>query len=381
MFVLDYCISVFLTISFAFGALAIIYGWWKTPIYRARPGWLDYIKVSIIIAARNEEDTIPLILADLLAQDYPSEFMEIIVVDDHSNDSTALKVLEFEKFGVKLIQLNESNALNSYKKKAISVAIDQSKGEFILTTDADCRMGPKWVKTMTQFYREGEYKMVSAGVAFLEDGSPFQKFQSMEFSMLIGLGAAAIQIGNPFTCNGANLGYSKSAFYELGGFKGIDDLASGDDELLLHKVASHFPGKIGFVKSRDALIFTHAKTYISEFIKQRRRWASKSVKYRNRRMIIFSVGAFFFNAFILLNFILGLFFPELRPLFLVQIGTKIVLELFIMAPVLKFMGQLKFLIHSLILLPIYFIAYIFYIVYIGIVGNSGKYEWKGRMVR
>lgn len=366
--------------GYLIGGLAFIYGWWRTPLYIPSFSNFDFPKVSVIIAARNEEDTIPLILKDLLMQDYPKDLLEIIVIDDHSTDNTTLQVLEFNDSQIHLIRLNESEPLNSYKKKAISKGIDQSTGDFILTTDADCRMGRHWVRTMAQFYIEGKYKMVSAGVAFLDKGNFFQRFQSMEFSILIGLGAASIRNGYPFTCNGANLGYSKSVFYELGGFSGIDNLASGDDELLLHKVSSHYPGEIGFVKSKEALVYTHAKENIQDFVKQRKRWASKSLKYKNRKMILVSVIAFFFNIFTLINLILVWFIPELRILLIIQILVKGILELFLMGPILKFMGQLDFLLKSIFLLPFYFWAYTYYIVFVGLSGNTGKYEWKGRMV-
>jgi cellulose synthase/poly-beta-1,6-N-acetylglucosamine synthase-like glycosyltransferase len=71
--------------------------------------------------------------------------------------------------------------------------------------------------------------------------------QTLEFSYLIGIGAAFIGNGRASTCNGANLAYRKDVFYEVGGFKGIDDLASGDDELL-QKVAEKYPNRIGFFK-------------------------------------------------------------------------------------------------------------------------------------
>jgi cellulose synthase/poly-beta-1,6-N-acetylglucosamine synthase-like glycosyltransferase len=91
-------------------------------------------------------------------------------------------------------------------------------------------------------------------VVFFEEKSYFERLQTLEFLYLIGLGAATIGNKKPSTCNGANLAYTKEVFEELKGFQGIDDLASGDDELFLHKVAAKYPDKIGFCKSFDALV-------------------------------------------------------------------------------------------------------------------------------
>ncbi|WP_309485956.1 glycosyltransferase [Sphingobacterium spiritivorum] len=108
--------------------------------------------VSVLIAARNEEQVIERTINCLLNQDYPKELLEIIVIDDHSTDRTAEIVRLYAVKGVKLLQMNESDKLNSYKKKAISNAIDIAQGEIIVTTDADCRMGRHWLSTVVGFF-------------------------------------------------------------------------------------------------------------------------------------------------------------------------------------------------------------------------------------
>ena len=128
------------------------------------------------------------------------------------------------------------------------------------------------------YYETFSPVMISSPVTYFEETSLFERMQTLEFYSLIGTGAAFIGNKRASTCNGANLAYRKDVFYEVGGFKGIDDLASGDDELLLQKVAERYPGEIGFLKLYDAVVFTHAKHTLQSFIQQRRRWASKSVK-------------------------------------------------------------------------------------------------------
>src|SRR5581483_2996565 len=128
-------------------------------------------------------------------------------------------------------------------------------------------------------YETRDYFMISSPVAYFEERSLFELMQTLEFYYLIGIGAAFIGNKKASTCNGANLAYKKETFYTVGGFKGIDDLASGDDELLLQKVARQYKGRIGFLKQREAIVYTHAKHTLGSFLKQRRRWASKSTHY------------------------------------------------------------------------------------------------------
>ncbi len=369
-------ITSFLTVLYVVVVIAFIRGWYR--LYDFIPDLkTGRTKVSVIVAARNEEAIISNTLDDLVAQHYNKELTEIIFIDDHSTDRTAEIIRSYADRGVKLIQLNEDRALNSYKKKAIQTAIGESTGDLIVTTDADCRMGPDWLSTIVAFYEEKGYKMISSPVAYFEERSFFERAQSLEFLYLIGLGASTIGNKRPSTCNGANLTYEKAAFYEVGGFKGIDDLASGDDELLLHKMAAKYDNHIGFLKNSNAVVFTHAKPSLAEFIQQRKRWASKSTRYKNKSIIVLGVCIWLFNLSILMNVGIGLFIGFYFKLAIFQLLAKILVEFLFLWGVTGFARRRSLL----VLLPLLNLLHILYIVYIGVAGNSGKYNWKGRMVR
>jgi len=369
-------LSAILTLVYGFLVLTFLRGWHELVNFRPNKS-TPKTKVSIIVAARDEEQNITRTIEDLVAQRYPKHLTEIIFIDDHSTDRTAEIVLSYADQGVRLIMLNENRALNSYKKKAIQTAIGTCSGDFIITTDADCRMGENWLATIVNYYETKHYKMISSPVAYFEEKSFFERLQSLEFLYLIGLGASTIGNKQPSTCNGANLAYEKKSFYEVGGFQGIDDLASGDDELLLHKIAAKYPDRIGFLKNRDAIVYTHAKENLYSFLQQRKRWASKSTRYKNKAIIVLGVFVWVFNVSILANFIAGLLIPELLLITCSQLVIKLVLESLFLWDVTGFARR-----RSLLLLtPILTVVHIFYMVYIGIAGNSGKYNWKGRMVR
>ncbi|MBC6111120.1 glycosyltransferase [Pedobacter fastidiosus] len=369
-------LSAALTLIYGFLVLSFSRGWHKL-IYFNPKNLEPKTKVSIIVAARDEEENITKTIEDLIAQKYPKALTEIIIIDDHSTDRTAEIVLSYSDRNVKLIKLNEDRALNSYKKKAIQTAIGTCIGDLIITTDADCRMGENWLSTVVSLYEERDYKMISSPVAYFQEKSFFERLQSLEFLYLIGLGASTIGNKQPSTCNGANLAYEKKTFYEVGGFQGIDDLASGDDELLLHKIAAKYPDRIGFLKNREAIVYTHAKENLSAFIQQRKRWASKSTRYKNKAIIVLGVLIWIFNLSILGNFIAGLFFPEFLTVTFYQLLVKMILETLFLWDVTGFAKRRSLL----ILIPVLNVLHVLYMVYIGIAGNSGKYNWKGRMVR
>lgn len=369
-------LSLLLTGLFLSVTIYVIIGWNAVKSPQIKLSGFN-TKVTVLIAARNEEDKIHLTIEDILAQDYPKHLTEIIIVDDHSTDRTSEIIGSYASLGVQLLQLNEDKPLNSYKKKAISEAIKLSQGDFMVATDADCRMGSKWLSTVVGYYEMEQPFMISSPVSYFEEKSLFERMQALEFYSLIATGAAFIGNGRASTCNGANLAYRKDIFNEVGGFKGIDDLASGDDELLLQKVAARFPGKIGFLKLYDAVVFTHAKHNIAAFLQQRRRWASKSVKYKDKKVVALVVGLWLFNVSVLINLALGFYDIFFFKLFALQFLLTFVAELMLLLPVTIFFRRPKLMALLIISIPLYLV----YFVYIGIIGNKGKYIWKGRMVR
>ncbi len=114
--------------------------------------------ISVIIAARNEEANINGLLQSLYDQQYPKELYEVIIIDDHSTDTTwsLLQGQDFLPMQVKPLQLSafveERSAIASYKKKAIETGINAAAGTLIVTTDADCRFNPMWLQTIAAFY-------------------------------------------------------------------------------------------------------------------------------------------------------------------------------------------------------------------------------------
>ncbi len=376
MIALHSTISLLLTGLYLFILVYLIKGW--SALKRPRIGANSPVtKVTILIAARNEEARINYTIDDLLAQDYPKHLTEIIIVDDHSTDRTADIIRSYADRGIKLLQLNEDKPLNSYKKKAIAQAINLSGGELMVATDADCRMGTKWLSSIVNHFELSGSVMISSPVAYFEEKSLFEYMQTLEFAYLIGIGAAFIGNGKASTCNGANLAYRKDVFYEVGGFKGIDDLASGDDELLLQKVAERFPGRIGFLKSREAVVYTHAKHTLNEFLQQRRRWASKSTKYKDKKIVALAVGIWLFNLSLLVNAGLGFYNVYFFKLFALQFFLKYFFELAFLLPITTFFKRPGLVGLLILIIPVHII----YFVYIGMMGNTRKYVWKGRLVR
>lgn len=337
---------------------------------------------SIIIPARNESANIEICLNSVFAQKYPKNIYEVIVVDDYSSDTTAdiVKKIQKQYSNLHLIQLDKllhEKQLNSYKKKAIEIAIHQSVGEFIVTTDADCILPPNWLYNFDTYIRENNSVFVAGPVRFQDNGSFVSKFQCLDFMSLQGITAAAVGAGFHSMCNGANLAYSKKVFMEVGGFKGIDDIASGDDMMLMHKIYKQHKRRIGFLFSKDAVALTKPMPTWRDFFNQRIRWASKADKFDDKRIIIVLALIYLLNVSFIALPIIAFWYGQVWYWWGIMLLVKVLIELRFMLPVSKFFNQQILLLWFPVMQPFHIV----YTVMAGWLGKFGKYKWKGRTVK
>lgn len=365
-------ILLYITIAlFVLYSLLIIYYWlaWKSiPDYLPSSS-SPQTRISVIIPARNEEENIGLLLQALQEQTYPKELFEVIVVDDHSTDSTVKVIQLFQS--VKLIQLKE-DSINSYKKKAIETGIESATGDLIVTTDADCIPPREWLQTIAAFKEENSSVFIAAPVVFDCNSSILQVLQAMDFMVLQGITGAAVYKKQLSMCNGANLAYTKKNFKEVNGFRGIDKIASGDDMLLMHKIAKQHPEKVHYLKSKDATVSTQPMKTWKEFFNQRIRWASKAKHYNDKRIVLVLLLVYLFNLSFLLLLIAGCWFW-----FIGLWIAKTMIEFPFVFSISSFFGKRSLMKYFFFFQPMH----IFYTIISGLLGQFGKYEWKGRKVK
>ena len=371
-------IAVLLSLLYALLILYYRDGWLRLPEYRPDNTLTPITKVSILIPARNEEANIGPLLKDIMAQYYPPELMEVIVIDDHSTDRTADITSSFK--GVTCISLSdftEGKFLNAYKKKAIEIAIQQSNGELIITTDADCRMCQYWVRSIVRYYETYRHQLIASPVLFTTDNSWFQTFQSIDFTAMQGITGALSATHSGTMCNGANLAYTRKAFNAVNGFNGIDDIASGDDMLLMHKIEQRFPRKTSYLKCKDAIVYTSPMPTLKTFLQQRTRWASKANTFEDKRITAVLAIVYLFNLLFPVLLIASFFNNQSISAFIFLWLLKTALEVSLLLPVSAFFHKKKELTYFALLQFIH----IPYVLYAGLRGQTGTYEWKGRQVR
>ena len=334
--------------------------------------------ISVIIPFRNEENTILDNLASLESQSISKDRYEVIYVDDNSNDNS-VEILgnAIQSKNIFIIHSDAKTEKRAHKKLALQKAIRLAKGELIITTDADCVHGRDWLKTLSNMF---DYKtaFVSGPVEFIDDESTFTKFQRLEFSGLILVGAGLIGLKKPLICNAANLGFRKSVYEMVGGYDDNLNLSSGDDEFLMQKISRETSLQIKFCFDRSAMSYTKPNSTLSEFFNQRKRWASKSFYYVKKSTTFALTLIYLFYLGLLVQLILGIFYSDL---FFLSLGFSLMLKFVTEYQVVQIESEELF---SKVNAKLFLLAEFFQIPYIiisGISGLFGNYKWKGRKIK
>ncbi len=317
----------------------------------------------------------------ILNQFYPSKQFELIVVDDHSTDATPKILAAISDPRLQVLSLAEfiEKDTTAFKKKALSIAIERAQGDLIVTTDGDCIAPNRWLQRIAHLYETEEVRFIAAPVNFYREKNLLERFQSLDFTGMMGITGAGIEGRFMNMCNGANLAYDKAAFYEVKGFEGIDHLASGDDMLLMQKIAQRYPGSIAYLKNAQATILTPAQASLQDFFEQRIRWASKSSDYKEWQVTfmlglvwLFCMSMLFSLGFIFLWGIIALYW------FLIQLLAKSIMDYLLLRRTTSFFNRPD-------LMRSFIPSQLMHIIYIIVIGTLSifikKYNWKGRLSR
>ncbi|GBE30598.1 beta-monoglucosyldiacylglycerol synthase [bacterium BMS3Bbin04] len=267
---------------------------------------------SIVVAARDEETRIGRLMDCLEAQDYPTHKFEVIVVDDRSTDSTGdlVRNRSNETMRYKVIRIRDGeNQGRAPKKYALSRGIALATGEIIVTTDADCWMGPLWLRTLLSPFKDEEVQGVTGTSRFIRSKHApkpwWSDLESLEHLSYSVMAAGSIGSGHVTNAHGSNLAARRCAYERIGGYSSNDRITSGDDVFLLQDIVKH-GGEVRFVERQEAYVFSHPVNTAREWVNQRARWSSKGFYYPPFLMFLV-VGTFFYYLMVAISLPLAIF--------------------------------------------------------------------------
>lgn len=357
-----------ITCIYAFIVIAAIYGWMhpKTPFLHQE---LPYI--SVVIAVRNEEEKITKTIQYLKLQDYPSHLFEVIIINDHSEDSTGI-ILENEcaHYPNFHVYLAPKDCIG--KKQAIAYAQSLTKGEYILFTDGDCTMNSKWISTFVAHIPANKSCFLFGPVDHIHEIKLTEHFFTLDFLSIVSMQGGLANINHSFSCNAANMLISKKLILTSKN----DKFASGDDVFVLHATKKDSENHIQFIQNTNALVYTHAPKTIHDFIQQRIRWSSKSTGYKDIDSLVIANSVYLENASIFVAFFISIFYIQFLPIALTLLIIKIIIDSIFFYTTLPFFNKKRLFLLSIPFQIFYFI----YITLIPIFALIQPLFWKGRRI-
>ncbi len=325
--------------------------------------------ISIVIAAKNEENRIYPLLDSLAKIDYSRDKFEVIIVDDASTDHTyqVASVFAGDKKNWQVLQMDNASDRFHAKKMALHKGIENSSGELVFVTDADCRVPVSWLKKISAFFTD-ETNMV-LGFSPLEK-KPGWRGSLLDFDNLFSaiVAAAPTMLGFPLSSVGRNMAFRRSAYDEIGGYASLTNFRSGDDIHLTERMRDHCKGKITFCADPGSFVYTQPPDTGREIWYQQVR--------KNSKIMDKSLKSASFSVFLFIALMLYIFIPVINSAWLIpwliMLGLKFAAE-FIALLISVRIFKLPKLIPWL---PVMQIFYPFYVTLLGIIGWLHLYKWK-----
>lgn len=331
---------------------------------------------TVIIPFRNESKNLPSLLGSLAKINYPKKLFEVLLVNDDSSDDSVQLIQSFLKeypsLPLRILQ-NEWNSA-SPKKDAITTAINQSQFDWILTTDADCILPKTWLQTYNTYIIENEPIFIAGLVSYQNKEGFLHQFQQFDWMSLVGVTIGSFGWQKPLLCSGANLGYSKQAFLKVDGFKGNDQVASGDDVFLLHKMQNAYSGKVSFLNAEEAIVTTKSESTWQALYHQRIRWAAKTSKIPNLFITFIGIQIALTNLLLLSLLSISLFIETAAFYLGIFFIIKLLVDWLLVekaARILKQKVNFLFWLLSSIWYPFFSVSVLF-------ISLFSSYTWKGR---
>jgi cellulose synthase/poly-beta-1,6-N-acetylglucosamine synthase-like glycosyltransferase len=365
----------------------------RRTVARSHDGWneesLPLPLVTVLVAARNEEHNLPHLLEALLCQDWPADRLQIVVVNDRSEDHTAQVLAEASARHPGRIETVHVTALPpgiGPKKHALLRGLEVARGTWICVTDADCTFGSGWLRALARHFVPGTGMVVGPSV-FQEPENDSARVgghgllsgaAALEFASYSVASAAFIAARFPVIASANNLAYRRSAFEAIGGFARHTSVVNGDDDLLLQDLHHARNWELAFAAEPDAVVRTLPPEGPRAFWEQRKRWAGTCLHYRLAPKIIL-VAVFTFYAGILALLLVGATGLSTHARFIGGIGLigfalKTATDFILLYAGLRLFGLTALLRHfpiaALFQLPLLFAAVV--------IGSMGRFTWKGQ---
>jgi cellulose synthase/poly-beta-1,6-N-acetylglucosamine synthase-like glycosyltransferase len=229
-------------------------------------------RAEVVVAVRDEEGTLPRLLASLRAQTLDGCLF--LFVDDRSTDGTARLLDDFcAAVGARARVIhNRAEPVGlTGKQAALDCAFAEVRGDVLLFTDGDCLLPPGWAEEMLLHFLDARVGVVLGRIELAEGTSFLGRFQAFEQPLLNQYNFGSVGIGIPTGCFGNNMGVRAAAVKESGGFRSLGYSVT-EDAMLLDALCRRGGWRVKICTSTRSAATTIPKESWTEYINQHIRW-------------------------------------------------------------------------------------------------------------
>lgn len=220
--------------------------------------------VSVIVPAYNEGALIQQSIRSIFELDYPR--LEIVVVDDGSEDDTCRRARTFEgdhgRVRVKVIR-----KANGGKASALNMGIASARGELVLCMDADSTLAPGSLRAAVSRFADPNLAAVAGNVKVANRSNLLARLQALEYVEGLNMVRQAQSFFRAVNVVPGPIGvFRRSALEQVGGY--ASDTFAEDCDLTLELLTHGF--KIQY--EPRAIAYTEVPEHVLDLLKQRYRW-------------------------------------------------------------------------------------------------------------
>ena len=251
-------------------------------------------KISILVALRDEEQTLEACVESLLQLDYPKKSLEILLINDRSSDGTSelVEKMKSKSDVIETFHIKTGIPGLSGKANAIAQGMENCSGELILVTDGDCRVPANWAKTHAAYYQK-DVGLVGGFTLLDKKNDPsylFGKIQSLDWAYLLSVGSGFMGFGIPLSVLGNNFSFRRQAYEEVGGYRNMG-FTIIEDFALMKTLVKKTLWKVLYPIDSKMLVYSQPMPDFKAFYNQRKRWSAggKEVGLYGKSLMFISV--------------------------------------------------------------------------------------------
>jgi cellulose synthase/poly-beta-1,6-N-acetylglucosamine synthase-like glycosyltransferase len=233
------------------------------------------VKVSILIAARNEAHNIERCLQSILKLDYPQECLEVLIGDDASSDNTYEVISRYisGRPNFKLISIKDRLGCAKGKGNVLAHLAHQATSDYFFITDADMDLPADWIEAMLA--RATPEIGIVTGITTVEGHHFFARMQGIDWLNALGMIQVVSDLNLPVTTMGNNMLVTREAYESTGGYEKIPFSITEDVQLFQEVLKNGYGFKN--VYSHQVLAVTMPAQRLPDLMHQRKRWMKGSM--------------------------------------------------------------------------------------------------------